>query len=638
MATPTTPLSIPPAAQTRVQLYIQRALQYYVNSFNVRGQLVKRDLSYIRETDKTQTQSRAKAANDAGDSTKMQNVVLPVVMPQVESAVAYAVETFLTGYPIFGVVAPPEQQEALAQMEALLGENSTTAAWPLNLTQAFRDGYKYNLGAVEVCWEIKKTYSIGTPTNVQAGNGSVEETQYAGNYITRLDPYNLILDTRVAPAKCHIEGEYAGYTLRLSRIAVKERMANLNSASTMNFRQALETATGSNPLTGDMTAAYYVPSLNPGALIPAGQQVEFDWLAWVHNAGSNKKPEIQYQNSYDWTVLYARILPSDFEINTPARNHVQIWKFISLNGILIFAERQTNAHNYLPIIACVPIDDGLGWQSKGLAENAAPYQSIGSSLANSGLESQRRKVYDRIFYDPTRINKKDIDTVSSVARVPVKANNYGKPISEAYNVSPYRDDGVAETMQLANQMGDWADAANGYNRVQQGRFQKGNKTRSEFETTMDNSNSRQKMALQSLEFSFMVPIKMIIKSNILQYQPPVTLVNTQTKQQVKVDPTALRKAMISFSLSDGVMPSDKLISGDMFGLIFQAAPAMPELRAEYDLMGMFAYWATLRGAHWMKDFKLTPEQKQEKIALMTQATTAAGSPSAPQPGINQTGA
>jgi hypothetical protein len=297
--------------------------------------------------------------------------------------------------------------------------------------------------------------------------------------------------------------------------------------------------------------------------------------------------------------------------------------------VVVFAERQTNAHNYLPIIVCKPSNDGLGWQSKSFAENAMPMQAVASSLLNSGLESQRRKVYDRIYYDPSRINKRDIDMVSSVARIPIKNSAYGKPISEAIHESPYRDDGVQEIMAMSQQVVQIGDTVNGINKVQQGQFQKGNKTRKEFDTVMGNAGSRGRMRAMALEYTFFVPIKEIVKSNYLQYQPAVTAVNTNKKQAVQIDPQALRKANLSFTLSDGYLPQEKLLNTEMFSMLFQGAQAMPAIAARYDLMGIFMYSMQLSGGGWMSQFERSDEDMQKYLAQMTAASTAAGPPKPP---------
>lgn len=614
------------AAQAVVN-YLNTALSTYLTSYNIRSQLIMRDLAYYRENDATRQQSLAKGYNMTGDPTKLQNITVPIVMPQVESALAYHTGVFLTGYPIFGVVAPPEAAEAMTQMETLIGENSIRGAWPQQLMKTLRNGLKYDLGAVEVVWEKRKSARIGTPQIDKLTTGTVTDTYYEGNFLKDIDPYNLIIDTRVSPDVNHIEGEFAGYTELLSRIATKQRMDNLDPFSTMNFRQALESpSTGSQ--VDSQTAGYFIPTVNPDALLPAANQQPFNWDNWFvgnKQTRADGSAPIQYQNAYEWTTLYARILPSDFDIKTTNPNHVQIWKFIIINrSVCIFAQRQDNAHGYLPIIVCKPSNDGMSWQSKSFAQNVEPYQYLASALMNSGLESQRRKVYDRILYDANRIRKQDIDNVSPVARIPVKNNQYAKDLQSAVHIMPYRDEGVATVMEFAQNVTSMADIANGQNRVQQGQFQKGNKTRREFDTVMTNSNSRQQMAAIGLEYSFFTPIKEIIKSNILQYQPPTELVNTMTKQVVAIDPTKLRQQIVSFKLSDGLLPTDKLVATDVLITILQTAQAVPEIRAKYDIMGMMLYFWQLQGAHWLKDFERSPEEQAQYLTTMQQAALASG--------------
>lgn len=614
-------------SQASLLNYYNTALTAYVTISNIRGQMLQRDLAYYRETDQTVAQQRAQGYNAAGDASKIQNVTIPIVMPQVESAVAYQTSVFLTGYPIFGIVAPPAFATAGAQMETIIGENSIRAGWPQELIKTIRNGYKYDLGAVEVVWETKKTYNIGTPDIKELTVGSVEETQYAGNFIKDLDPYNLILDTRVSPDRNHIEGEVAGYTELLSPVAMKQRMDELDLLSTMNFREAFESpSTGAGTAT-TTTAGYYQPQFNPGALLNVAVNQPFSWnnfFAVANNRDNGRG--IQYQSSYEWTVLYVRMIPSVFGIYKKNPNHVQIWKFIIVNrSVVIFAKQMDNAHNYLPIVVCKPSNDGMKWQSKSFAQNAEPFQYVASALTNSAIESQRRKVYDRIFYDPSRVAKKDIDNVSSVARIPVKNSQYNKDIASAIHVSPYRDEGVSDILQFSQNVTQMAEIANGQNRVQQGQFQKGNKTKREFETVMGNANSRQQMVSIALEYTFFTPIKEIIKSNILQYQPPTMLTNSKTNEEVAIDPAALRKAILSFKVSDGLLPTSKLVSDEVFNTIFQTAQAMPEVRAQYDIMGMFNYQMALQGVEWLSDFKRTDEEAAKQLQLMTQAANAAAS-------------
>jgi hypothetical protein len=173
-----------------------------------------------------------------------------------------------------------------------------------------------------------------------------------------------------------------------------------------------------------------------------------------------------------------------------------------------------------------------------------------------------------------------------------------------------------------------ADQATGQNKVDRGQFQKGNKTKTEFETTMVNSNSRQQLSSLAIEYQFMTPIKEVIKSNTLQYQQPGTILNRDLREEVNVDPVELRKSILEFKLTDGLLPADKMLNSNLLTVFLQTAQALPAVGTEYDVMGMFLYWAKLQGAYWLEDFKRNPQQQQQFLQTIA-ATTAAQNPPAP---------
>lgn len=601
-ATSAPPIS--PTAQESLVRYTNETIRLLGTSYNYRSRMEYTDRVYQRELDFTVTQRRADAANKMGDASKMQNVTLPVVMPQVEALLTELSEIFLTSYPIFPLFSKPQMQDAAMQMETVIGEQGVQFAWAAEILQAMRDGLKYNLMAVEVQWVNKKVYAVGNDATKAIAHGVPTETLFAGNELKRRDPYNLILDTRVPPFEVATRGEYAGYTEMISRIEMKQRLSEMDPTQTMNAKAAFESGMGQTS-TSSSSDAYFIPQVNPNALVDTSFQTPGGTINWNAWAGLDSDSKIQYSDLYEWTVMYARILPSEHKIFGKNGNTPQIWKFITVNRkICVFAERQSNAHNLLPIVVAQAHEDGLGWQSKSFADNAAPFQALASALYNSGLESQRRKVYDRIVYDPSRINKADIDKVSPVARIPVKPEAYGKPISEAYSQMPYRDDNVNQIFATAEDVLGMADIANGQNRVQRGQFQKGNKTRKEYEGVMDASNARPRMVALVLENRFFTPIKTILKLNTLQFQPPATLFNRNTNEQVKIDPVQLREVAMEFRMADGLMSTDSMISMELFQTLLQIVGQYPPLLQQWDLVGMIFYWLKLEGATWVNDFQI----------------------------------
>ncbi len=587
---------------------------------NLRAALEEKDRTYYRESDRGKAHVRASAANRAGDFTKLKNMTVPVVAPQIETGVAYLAEVFLTGEPFFGVVAPAANADAATQMETVISDNSRRFGWRGEFMKSFRDGLKYNWMGIDMSWETKKTFSIiNDPSRNAADAGVSSEEMYAGNRAKRIDPYNAIIDTRVQPNRIHIDGEFMGYVELLPRIPMKQLVIDLGAGNTMNVTEALSSSCATYTAGVSNPNGYYVPLVNSMALL--NPHTQHSWISWANNV--NGAGSIQYNDMYEVATIYARFLPSDFSLKLSAQNTPQIFKLIVINQKwIIFCKRMTNAHNFFPTVITQPFDDGLGYQAKSYGDNVAPYQDMASSLWNSGIESKRRLVYDRLFYDPSRINKADIDNTNVVARIPVKQAAYGKPLSEAVWSSNYRDDNSVQTLEMAQRVQQLADVANGTNRVQQGQFQKGNKTRGEFDTTMQGANARPRMFAIAIEDTFMSPLKEIVKMNTIQYQGTATMFNQAKQQKVEVNPQDLRKMAVEFKLSDGQTPTEKLLNSDLMGQIAQIGMAIPQINAEYDVIGMLTYQWKQNGAFWLSEFKRSPEQMQQYLST-TAATSAA---------------
>lgn len=628
MARPSAPPPVPFDAQESFVRLANECFRVMAKSYNFRERMQVIDRTYQRELDFTNAQRRARIYNESGDPSKMQNVTVPVVMPQVESALAELSDIFLTSYPMFPMFSKPQMQDAALQMETAIGEQGIQFGWAAELLQCMRDGLKYNFLACEVVWENKKVWSVVNDAVTSIKHGTPTETVFSGNALRRVDPYNAIVDTRVDPFKLAEEGEYAGYTKMVGRMRLKQLVSEMDPTKTMNVRKAFESGVGTYT-TNSASDGFFIPQVNPYAMIDPGTVSgvgnTINWHAW---AGLEDTRQIAYSGDiYEFTVLYARIIPSEHKLQVANRNSIQIWKLVIINRrICIFAELQSNAHNLLPIIVAQATEEGLGYQSKSFADNAAPFQALATSLYNSGIESQRKKVYDRIVYDPSRINKADIENTSPVARIAVKQEAYGKPLAEAVYPIPYRDDQAHQIFSVAESILQMADVANGQNRVNRGQFQKGNKTRGEFDEVMDGSKARPHMQAMVLENRFFNPIKHILKLNTLQFQPPVNLFNRNTKTEVAIDPVVLRKAAMEFRMADGLMPTDSFANMELFKSILQIVSTFPPLLAQWDIVGMIFYWMKLEGATWIDDFRL----KQQPVVPGTPGTQPLPQPAPPQ--------
>lgn len=608
-----------PKVSEAILAFHKQSYQVLEQQWRLREQFRSVDLAYQREVDMTEEQAKAKAANKRGDTTKFQNITMPIVMPQIEHAVTFQQSVFLSGFPIFGVVSSPEHADAALQMDTILGEEQVHANWVPNILTALRNGFKYNLGAVEVEWARETSFALDDPSMGQSNDSEAatnrqKEIIWEGNRINALDMYNTFFDTRVPPEEIPKHGEFAGYLMLKSRIALKQYLAELPTR--VNVKEALESGFGGPTALGASGAeTYYMPHVNPDALFDTQQVATTDWMAWAGVAtGDNKR--IKYKNMYEVTVLYGRIMPDDFGIkDVPARNTPQVWKFIIVNGqVVVYAERMTNMHNLIPMFFARPLDDGLGYQTKSMAKNVEPFQEITTALANSIVAGRRRAVSDRMIYDPSRVSAGAMRTDSPVAKIPLRPSAFGTNPQEAVFQIPYRDDQFSFTMESIGQFRSLANETSGLNPARQGQFVKGNKTRFEFAETMGNANGRDQTIALTLEGNFFHPIKEVIKSNILQYQGGVRLFNREQNVPVQVDPITLRKAKLEFKVSDGLLPSDKMIDGDSFQMFLQTIASAPQLAAGYNIGPMISYLMKSRGAN-LQPFEKSPEQQAYEGAL-----------------------
>lgn len=593
-----------------------------------RALLRYRDRAYQRQLDTTAEHIKAVRSNMGGDARKLQNLTVPIVMPQIESAVAYQAGVYLTSHPIFGVVSTPANQTAALQFETALGDQATRYGWARELIKVFRDGFKYNFGAAVVQWKKTPLSSIVTDTSISAaGLAKINEYSYGGNFIKRIDPYNCFLDMTVAPAKLHEEGEYFGWNEIISRVQLKKLMSMLDPNKTTNATEAFQSQFAGSTTDSGHTLNYHTPEINQ-YLNLGGSSGNMDWGMWM-GLNSSKRTGIDYKSHYVISHFYCRALPSDFGSRG---NKVKIYHAILINwSTVIFAEELNVGYDTLPCFIMQPYEDGLGYQTQSMLDNALPFQDMSSALWNISLESKRRLIFDRLVYNPRLIDKKDIDPTSSVSRIPLRNANMADAnvMGQALFQIPYREDNSGTNLQMAEMISGMADQASGQNKVDRGNFQKGNKTKTEFETVMGNSNSRQQLSSIAIEHQFMTPVKEVIKSNTLQFQPAGKFLNRETRTEVDVDPVKLRESMLEFKLTDGLLPADKMLNSDLLTIFLQTAQAIPSIQSEYDIMGMFLYWAKLKGAYWLDDFKRSPDQQAQALQTI-QATAAAQNPQPPQ--------
>lgn len=562
---------------------------------------------------------KGKIVNELGDKTKMGATEIAICKIQLETFHAYLTGMFLTGSPIFAAVSDKELEDAASMLTALTLRDQERMGWVANLLQCFNDLLRYPFCAAEVVWETRRGTAVAEKLE-SSGNsklGVVNPVIYEGNMIRRIDPKNVIRDPSVHPFRCHIDGTYAGYIEKLNYIQLKLRYLMWDDLFTIkaNIPEIWKsTATG----------LYYTPPVRTSGTVSSGGQ---NWADFWGMPKLTTKTDVS--GNYEVVTLYARLIPREFGMPTTNDGQPQLYKLIFVNTLLAYSELITQSHEYLPIVFG-QLEPG-SVDLKSMCEDVMDLQDLSTSFMNAALDSMRRAVSDRAIYDPTRISKAAIESTSPVSKIPVKVNAYQNGLDNAYKQIPYEDrisGNMTSMMALLEQL---ANKTTGQNPASQGTFQKGNKTRSEFDTVMNNSEARMQLGAMYVEGSFLAPIKEIIKFNYLLNASSETVQHKAEQKKVNIDPTVLRQSAPEFQMASGIMPATKLANTDLLFQAYQLMGQDPMLSIEYDTGAMFVSAIKQQGLTGMESYKRSEEEVKNRLALIQQQAQASTPPKeAPQ--------
>ena len=573
---------------------------------------------------------KGQIANASGDLTKIANTEIPLTDSMVDTTVTYLASTFLSGYPIFPVTAQREKEDSAAQLTVLTERDQVRFGWAAELNTALYSLVAYPYGVVEVLWKEKR----GNSAAIRQVDGQTVPVAapvvYAGNSIESIDPYNAFGDFSVAPYKVHSEGGYAGKVERLSYIQMKRRIYDWDEAFIYkdNISKIFKYAGVSNPTfykKHKSTKDNARNSVNPGT---NGR----DWSSiFVQKPGEVElRPEF-----YEIVTIYYRLCPEDFGatksmIQNPGAPTV--FQLIWVNGRLCVAKPLVSGHEYLPMIFGKYRNQDLN--SKTLTEKQAPFQYVVTALMNGSLASVRKAVAGGDRYYNTKLISGDVlNTFADRGlNVPVTppglAQNFS--IKDAVFQVPYVDTVSQTVLPLLNSFIALGEKVQGINSATQGNFVKGNRTRSEFDSIQNNSQSRLGLGALTLDSTFFGPIKEIIKLNYLIYAAPEDAASSPNSENSRaIDPATLREEAPEYKFGDGFLPTTKIQNTESALLAMQYLMQFPDKIAEYDVGAIAVSALKQFGFTGLNNYKRTPEQTQQYVDQQAQINGTGNQTQAP---------
>lgn len=582
------------------------------------------------------------------------DTTIPIIASQVDSVVAYLIEVFLSGTPLFPVVSDSKDKALAEKFEAIVDNHAVKGRYARHLQLLFRDAAKYNFCGLEGRWDsIAEFNRAFAATFTTAGNPTLDTRQFLTN-LKRIDPYNAIWDYRVAPADVAEQGEYGGYVELLGRIELKrllnkysEERTHLNVATAINNKAGVSgsgNTMGSDNIAAAGKPITYIDKPQISQYIDSTAYAQGGtWLEWLEGQQAAQGIYPGYSNMYEMATIYARIIPKEHGIKAPRENTPQVWKLQVINEqVLVFAQPETTPHDRLPVLFGQSIEDGFSYQTRSIGEAQIPLQRAGSDMYNIRISSAKRAVNDRGIYDATLIDMVDINSPTPAAKIPVKNLKMGKTLKDAYMPIPFQDGSTIGAMQDLQQTLNMANMMFGINPFRQGQTVKGNRTLGEFQNIQQGADLRSRMVALMMEVQILMPLKDSIKLNILSHKDEIRALNFNTGELHIAKPGDFIDAVIEFQMADGFTPKSKLADTQQLQLAFQTLQQVPALSQGFNMPDMFAHLMSLMGVKNLEQYKYPAGSKEQImsdampfLAEMVQQAQAqpqqGGRPQAPVP-------
>lgn len=555
---------------------------------------------------------KTKSAEDGAvscDVFEKDRVVPPIVVAQVDTAVAYHAEVFLSGIPLFPVVSTPVNRKSAEQLEVLIDDHATIGGYARQFLLWLRDACKYNYSAIHCSWESIQQFEVLSDYLSETGR-KVKKNKKFYNQIERLDPYNVIRDPDVAPGDISQKGDFAGWIESLSYVKMKKLLDRWKNEDVgYNADIILSKGNWTNPVGDNGEVAYRNPPTISNYITPRRPGQNTNWAAYAVGGDYTKGTPRNKGQTFHVFHFYARIIPSDHGFNVPQKGTAQIWRFCVVNNSYIaYAERIISAYDCIPIFFGQPLEDGLGYQTQSIAEGEIPFQEAATTLYNIRFAAARRAVADRALYLPELIAPSDVNSKNPAAKIPVNIPALSqKKLGDAYYQIPFDMRGTETTLSDAAQIVAFSNQLHGTNGPRQGQFQKGNKSVVEWQDTMGSSDGRTRLQAITLEHQVFVPLREFMKLNIFQYGENVAVISQKTGETVNVDIDELRKQVLTFRIGDGMSPKSKMASTEAIASGMNMISTSPILQQAYGIMlpNLFAHLMSLQGVRGLEEY--TPQ-------------------------------
>ena len=506
---------------------------------------------------------------------------LTVAKAHVEAAVAFMSQTITVDDGIWSANTDPTR---IAQANAIadrLRLDAQSFSHMQELATAFRHGFICNLGGVFVEWSDNPVQALAS--DIDTGAVSPTLVPRAGNVLRPVDPFNVILDTRVAPHNMYRDGEFAGYITVMPRTKVFDRLR----LGEWSLPECCADYDPYEPLRGSFSSDYMLPP---------------------DSRGDDIRGE-------DVIVLYARVFPALFGLSS--ETSPSVWKFTMLGASRTIVAAEPTDSIYLPV--CLFEFD-----------TETPY-NINGSLVSQLIACQRFISFVFSGYQMTLLKniaggaKLVADSVVDISRISKAAMLGGVIQATIADPDKRLTDYVADLsapVDLRNIPQDIDLALEMMQRIfptdmlqQVANLERA--TQYQAAATVQAGNKRNVLVASSIDSQMMAPLRQLMVDNILRNVQSLEIVGEDGQRRV-VPTTDFDLAELRFVVSDGLSGLDKLGAAESLQQAISNMLQMPQVLQGFDVYGAINYVLRLRGSNVdFNQFKLQAQAQPMPVQAPT---------------------
>lgn len=542
---------------------------------------------------------------------------LPLSFVHLDDMMTYYAQTFAPNRGMFYHSGGPDESEDAAALVKIMNNHAVYGGYYRHLLRSIFSILKYNRGGLEVNWAVDYGPKMGTGPD---GTPTVESSPiFRGNKVEAIDMYNLLYDPSVELSNLHKDGEWYATVAMKSHYWLKNKCLE---GVYFNCEDHLDGEYGAS-----LTSRYYVdpPEYSRMALDESASSQS--WYSVLSGTDA-----FMCNGAFELTKIYIRINPNDFGLvggtrqERAKRNNYEVWRFTILNDEkIIEATQMNNIHNYLPAFFGVCNDGSMGDADKAPSEILEPLQQFASFLMNTHVLANRKNIFGTLYYDPTAVDMSKVPEGEVAARVPLKAQAYGKDIRQFI----MHDNNTLDTKQTLQDLQGMIEIINQFFPTQSLPSQIASIDRavdSQVAAVQQGANRRQHKGARLLDDTMMRPLRYALYYNIVQFQPDNEDIVDYFKGGVdKIDLSKLRETNLASVIGQGLKAIDRQGVASLLQQLIFALIQAPQAAQGIDILKLIDYWTSMLDVDAsMEQFRLPPPPAAPAQAGTPGAEAAAG--------------